>query len=77
MKYLMEEFQDERIRAVRKTTKWKFDSAQQTLKAILIDCEAQAKMARASGKSSAFRGIGSRESTEIDVNKVINVSHMN
>lgn len=29
-------------------------------------------MARASGKSSAFRGIGSRESTEIDVNKVIN-----
>lgn len=74
MKYLMEQFQDERIRAVRKTTKWKFDSAQQELRSILMVCETQAKMARSGGKASAFKGVAGNQSTELNIREVINVS---
>lgn len=50
-KYIVEMFQDERIKTVRKTTKWKFES-QDTLRQILLQCEDQAKMARKGGTLS-------------------------
>lgn len=46
-KYLMEEFADERVRVVRKTTKWAL-SAEAALKLVLIDFENNVKLSRQS-----------------------------
>ena len=50
-KYLVEMFQDERIKKVRKTTKWAV-TVNDDLRSILFDCEAHSKMARHGGISS-------------------------
>ena len=50
-KYLVEMFQDERIKKVRKTTKWAV-SVNDELRRILIDCEQWSKMARHGGIQS-------------------------
>jgi hypothetical protein len=71
LKYLMEKFQDERIKKVRKTTKWKFNTTEK-LRGILIDCENQAKMARTGGKASAFKD--NKNPTEMELQAVRNVS---
>lgn len=47
-KYLVEMFQEERIKRVRKTTKWAV-AANERLRAILVDCEAWSEMARHGG----------------------------
>ena len=52
-KYLIEMFQDERIKKVRKTTKWAV-TAHEDLRFILIDCEEWSKMARRGGSQSTL-----------------------
>lgn len=47
-KYLIEMFQEERIKKVRKTTKWVV-TANEYLREILLDCETWSKMARHGG----------------------------
>lgn len=64
-KYIAEMFQDERIKTVRKTTKWKFD-VQTPLRIILLNCEQQASMARSGGREG-FNKIAQGVNTEIDL----------
>ena len=54
-KYLIEMFQEERIKKVRKTTKWAV-TANEDLRMILIDCEDWSKMARHGGIASDLLG---------------------
>jgi len=50
-KYLVEMFQEERIKKVRKTTKWAV-TVNDELRLILIDLEAWSRMARKGGTNS-------------------------
>ena len=54
-KYLVEMFQQERIKTVKKLTKWTITQNLQ-FRNILIDCETHCQKARKGGISSTFRG---------------------
>lgn len=66
-------FQDERIKTVRKTTKWKFDASQE-LRHILTNCEQHSMMARRGGKASPFHL--NRDSEEIKIDRIMDVSRL-
>jgi len=54
-KYLVEEFQSERIRVCKKTTKWDIQAGEK-LRLILADCEEHMQRARRGGTTSTLRG---------------------
>ena len=68
-------FQEERIKKVRKTTKWAV-TANEELRLILIDCEEWAKMARHGGIDSDLLGPRQRQSEHINIGGISLVSHL-
>ena len=70
-KYLVEMFQDERIKKVRKTTKWAV-TVNDELRSILYDCEAHSKMARHGGISSDLLGDRKDRSENMDIVAISN-----
>ena len=62
-------FQDERIKKVRKTTKWAVTSHEE-LRFILIDCEEWSKMARRGGNSSELLEERKMQNEHIDIGTI-------
>ena len=72
-KYLVEKFQDERIKRVRKTTKWAI-TFNDRLRLILVSCEENAKKSRKGGILSSFRPPGFEMNENLKLSKITNVS---
>lgn len=68
-KYLVEMFQEERIKKVRKTTKWAV-TINDELKRILIDCEEWSKMARKGGIKSELMGARKDQNEHMDLSHI-------
>ena len=62
-------FQDERIKKVRKTTKWAVTSHEE-LRFILIDCEEWSKMARRGGNYSELLEERKSQNEHIDIGSI-------
>lgn len=62
-------FQDERIKKVRKTTKWAVTSHDE-LRDILIDCEEWSKMARRGGIQSDLLQERQASNEQIDIGSI-------
>ena len=77
-KYLVERFQEERIKKVRKTTKWAV-SANDELVKILLDCEKQMQMARNGGVNSELLDERRKNAAgeHIDIETIAKVSAQN
>jgi hypothetical protein len=72
-KYLIEEFQDDRIRQVKKTTKW-LVSADGKLRSLLEDCEQHSHLARRGGVNSHFLSSEMQRNQEIKIDDISKVS---
>ena len=72
-KYLVEMFQEERIKKVRKTTKWAV-TINEELRRILIDCEEWSKMARHGGIQSNLLEERRNQNEHIQIGAISNVS---
>ena len=73
-KYLVEMFQEERIKKVRKTTKWAV-TINEELRRILIDCEEWSKMARHGGIQSDLLDARRNQNEHIQIGAISNVSN--
>jgi len=68
-KYLVEQFQDSRIKKVRKTTKWAVTS-QKELRAALISCEEHSMRARQGGTTSTLRGLRRQDEEDLPLDAI-------
>lgn len=74
-KYLVEMFQEERIKKVRKTTKWAV-TMNDDLKDVLIDCENWAKLTRKGGMQSHLLGSRRGQDENIKIGDITSVSQL-
>lgn len=73
-KFLIEEFQDDRIRQVKKTTKW-LVSADSKLRTLLEDCEQHSHYARKGGVNSHFLSDEMKRNQEIKIDDISKTLH--